>query len=372
MDGDHDRGRDGRRAGRVGATGRRAGVRRILKPAIAVAAVVLAAFLLHRTLSNYSAAELAAAVVAVPWTRLAGAAGFAAASYLCLTGFDYLGLRYAGRPLAYRRAALTSFTSLSLGHNIGFAALSSGAVRYRFYSRWGLDAADVGRVILFCGATVGLGLMTLGGMALLAMSETASELTGLGRTTVLALGAANLALVGAYLALAGFRHAPFRLWRWETEIPSLRLASAQVAVGAANFTFVAACLHQATAAVADVPFLGVASVFVIANVTALVSHVPGGWGVIETVVARLLPGADVIGAILVFRIVYYLVPLGLGGAALAVSELVLRRAKETDGGEERAAAQKTPSPADLRTRPRGRARAGSACGGSGVLDREAG
>lgn len=310
--------------------GRWATVRRVAKPALAVAAVLIAAVLLYRTLSNYSAAELAKAVATVPWIRLAAATGFAAASYLCLTGFDYLGLRYAGRPLAYRCAALTSFTSLSLGHNIGFAALSSGAVRYRFYSRWGLDAADVGRVIVFCGATVGLGLMSLGGMALLAMSETAAELTGLGRTTVLALGAANLVLVGAYLALAGARRAPFRLWRWEMEMPSLRLALAQVAVGAANFTFVAACLHQATAAVADVPFLGVASVYVIANVTALVAHVPGGWGVIETVVLRLLSGADVIGAVLVFRIVYYLVPLGLGGAALAVSELVLRHAKETD------------------------------------------
>lgn len=316
-----------------------AGVRRIAKPALAVAAVLLAAFLLYRTLSNYSAADLAAAIAKVPYARLAAAAGFAAASYLCLTGFDYLGLRYAGRPLSYPRAALASFTSLSLGHNIGFAALSSGAVRYRFYSRWGLDAGDVGRVILFCGATVGLGMMVLGGVALIAMSDTASELTGLGRSAVLALGGANLALVGAYLLLCGMRRMPFRLWHWEMEIPSLRLALAQVAVGALNFTFVAACLHQATAAVADVPFFGVASVYVIANATALVSHVPGGWGVIETVVMRLLSGADVIGAILVFRIVYYLAPLALGATALAISELLLRRHGDPAGRRELAAAE---------------------------------
>lgn len=244
-----------------------------------------------------------------------------------------------GRPLAYRRAALASFTSLSLGHNIGFAALSSGAVRYRFYSRWGLGAGDVGRVILFCGATVGLGMMTLGGVALLAMSATAAELTGLSRGTVLALGAANLALVGAYVALAGLRRAPLQVWRWQVEMPAFRLALAQVGIGAANFAFVAACLHQATSAVADVPFLGVASVYVIANATALVAHVPGGWGVIETVVMRLLSGADVIGAVLVFRIVYFLVPLALGGAAFAISEMVLRRNGRAVGGKELAAAE---------------------------------
>ena len=304
--------------------GRWGSARRLAKPALAVAAILVAAALLYRTLSNYSVADLADAVAKVSTVKLMAAGGFAAASYLCLTGFDYLALRYAG---------------LSLGHNIGFAALSSGAVRYRFYSRWGLDAVDVGKVILFCGATVGLGLMTLGGVALVTMSGTAAEITGLGRATVLALGAANLSLVGAYLLLAGLRRAPFRLWRWRMELPELRLAFAQVGIGALNFSFVAACLHQATSAIADVPFFGIASVYVIANVTALVAHVPGGWGVIETVVMRLLSGAEIIGAVLVFRIVYYLVPLALGAAALAISELALRRKENLAGGETYAAAE---------------------------------
>ena len=322
-----------------GQHGRWRSIGRWAKPALAATAVLIAAVLLYRTLSNYSAADLAAAIAMVPWARLAAAAGFAAASYLTLTGFDYLALRYAGRPLAYRRAALASFTSLSLGHNIGFAALSSGAVRYRFYSRWGLDAADIGKVILFCGTTVGLGMMTLGGIALVAMSGLAAELTGLGRRTVIGLGAVNLGFVGAYLLLARLRSEPFRFRGWRIEVPAFRLALAQVGIGAANFAFVAACLHQATSAVADVPFFGVASVYIIANATALVAHVPGGWGVIETVVMRLLPRAEVIGAVLVFRIVYYLVPLALGGAALAISEMVLRRDADRTGATDFAAAE---------------------------------
>jgi uncharacterized membrane protein YbhN (UPF0104 family) len=136
---------------------------RRLMPFIAVAAIALAAFLLYRTLSRYSWPEIAASVAAIPVHRLIFAAGFAAASYLCLTGFDYLALRYVGRPLPYRKAALASFVALSMGHNIGLAALSSGTIRYRFYSRWGLSAGEVAKVILFCGITVGLGLITLGG-----------------------------------------------------------------------------------------------------------------------------------------------------------------------------------------------------------------
>ncbi len=292
---------------------------------IAAAAIGLAAFLLYRTLSRYSLDQLVAAVAAVPAPRLLGAIGFAAASYLSLTGFDYLALHYVGRPLPYRRAALASFTALSLGHNIGLAALSSGAVRYRFYSRWGLNAGDVARVVLFCGITVGLGLLVLGGAALLLRSGLAMEITGLARPVVVAMGIGCITLPAAYLILSAFVGKPLRIGRWSLDMPPFRLALGQVLIGSVNFAFVAACLHQALAAVAEVAYLGVASVYVIANATALVSHVPGGLGVIESVVMYLLPQNNLIGPLLVFRFVYFLVPLGLGGILLAATELFERR-----------------------------------------------
>ncbi|WP_262269516.1 lysylphosphatidylglycerol synthase domain-containing protein [Microvirga yunnanensis] len=298
---------------------------RYWKYVIAAAAVCLAAFLLYRTLSRYGLDQLTAAVASVPGPRLLGAFGFAAASYLCLTFFDYLALHYVKRPLPYPKAALASFTALSLGHNIGLAALSSGAVRYRFYTRWGLKTAEVAKVIVFCGVTVGLGLLVLGGGALLLRSGLAVEITGLSRPVVLALGVGCLALPALYLILSAFVRRPLRIRRWTLEMPPLKLAVAQVLVGSINFAFVAACLHQALAAVAEVAYLGVASVYVIANATALVSHVPGGLGVIESVVMYLLPQTDLIGPLLVFRFVYFLVPLILGIALFAVTELVHRR-----------------------------------------------
>ena len=292
---------------------------------IAAAAIGLAAFLLYRTLSRYSLDQLVEAVSAVPVPRLLGAAGFAAASYLCLTCFDYLALRYVGKPLPYPKAALASFTALSLGHNIGLAALSSGAVRYRFYSRWGLSTGEVAKVIVFCGITVGLGLLVLGGAALLLRSGLAVEITGLSLPIVIILGIGCLTVPAIYLILAAFVRKTLRIRRWSLEMPPLRLASGQVLIGSINFAFVAACLHQALAAVAEVAYLGVASVYVIANATALVSHVPGGLGVIESVVMYLLPQKDLIGPLLVFRFVYFLVPLGLGSILFAVTELFYRR-----------------------------------------------
>jgi len=292
---------------------------------IFVAAVVLAGFLIYRTVSRYSVEELVASVAAIPSARLLMAGTFAAASYLCLSGFDYLALRYVGRPLPYPKAALASFTSLSLGHNIGIAFLSSGAVRYRFYSRWGLRAADVAKLILFCGITVGLGLMILGGAALLIRPDLAESVTGLSGWTISALGGVCLLLAVIYLILCALVRTPLKVHRWSVELPPLRLAIGQCVIGPLNFACVAGCLHQALAGITEVSYLAVASVYVIANTTALISHVPGGLGVIESVVMYLLPGADIIGALLVFRFVYFLVPLALGVSTFALSEVVLGR-----------------------------------------------
>jgi uncharacterized membrane protein YbhN (UPF0104 family) len=191
----------------------------------------------------------------------------------------------------------------------------------------------VAKVIVFCGITVGLGLLTLGGTALLLRSSLAVEITGLTHPVIIALGLGCLAVPAIYMILSLFVRRPLRIRRWSLEMPAFRLAIGQVLIGSINFAFVAACLHQTLAAMADVAYLGVASVYVIANATALVSHVPGGLGVIESVVMYLLPQSDLIGPLLVFRFVYFLAPLALGSILFAVTELVLRNRGSSSEGE---------------------------------------
>lgn len=292
---------------------------------ITLAAVVLAAYLLYRTLSGYSYAEIVASVTSISGARLAGAAGFMAASYLTLTLFDHLGLRYAGHRLPWHKAALASFTALSLGHSIGFAGISSGAIRYRFYARWGLRVEDVAKVVLFSGLTVSLGLMTLGGVALLARPGGAAELTGLDTGLVVAAGAGLLLLVAGYVVASALVTRTITIRNWAFRLPGLGLALSQVGVGALNFALVAACLHQAVAGFADVAYVTVATAYVTANTAALLAHVPGGLGVIEATVLHMIPGAGLIGAVLIFRFVYFLLPLPIGAASLIACEFLLRR-----------------------------------------------
>ncbi|MEZ2410689.1 lysylphosphatidylglycerol synthase domain-containing protein [Bosea sp. RCC_152_1] len=296
-----------------------------LKPLLAMAVVGLAIGLLYRTLSAHSFEDVAAQLRSVDGARIAAALAFAAGSYGCLTVFDVLALHFAEKPLSYPKAALASFVSLSLGHNLGFAALSSGAIRYRFYSRWGLGAGDVAKVILFCGLTVAIGLATLAALALAARPDLAMRATGLSRGLVLWLAVASTLALGAYLVSCIVLRKELQFAGWSVRLPSWQLAIGQFIVGPLNFAMVAACLHQSIAATGPAAFLDVAAAYVLANIASLVTHVPGGLGVIEALVSLVLAGSQVIGGLIIFRLVYFWVPLLFGGVLLAVSELLLGR-----------------------------------------------
>ncbi len=274
----------------------------------------------YRAFEGRPFSEILGAIGDIPGIQLILAFACAGASYICLSGFDALAVHYVGRPLAYWKIALTSFVSLSIGHNVGVAALSSGAIRYRFYSGFGLSAGDVGKIILFCGLTVGLGLMTLGGLVLILRPTLELGTFALSPAMARAAGTLCLALSCAYVVLAWRRKDPVTVRGHTFRLPGARMAAAQVALGTVNFAFVAATLHQLLAGAASLP--DTVSAYVLANVTGLVSHVPGGLGVLEFVISSLISQGNVIGALLAFRIVYFLVPLMCGITLLVVSEFV--------------------------------------------------
>nr|WP_244919774.1 lysylphosphatidylglycerol synthase domain-containing protein [Rhizobium grahamii] len=289
-------------------------VKRVILNAFLVCGLLLAAYLLYTVFSRYSLDEIVQSSGKISGLRLVAAVGFCALSYLCLTGFDWLALQYIGKPLSYPKAAIASFTALSIGHNLGVAALSSGAVRYRYYARWGLSAEEIAKVILFCGATVGLGLSTLAGIIVLINPMDVARALRVGSRNPFGLGFFCLLLPVSYLILAGTMRSALRVWEWRFTMPSIRLAIGQVAIGTLNFICVAACLHQALGGWAEVSFVQSATAFVLANMAILLSHVPGGLGVLEAVVSAILPGAASIGGLIVFRAIYFLLPLLLGVA----------------------------------------------------------
>jgi len=287
-------------------------------------AILGAAYLLYRTWSQYSFDDVMRALTSIPASHLALGLLFAACSYFCLAWNDWLGVRYAGKPLPFRQTALASFTGLSIGHNVGMAALSSGAVRYRFYSRWGLGAEEIAKIIVFCGVTIALGLSTLGSIGLLMRPDDVAGMTGLGSSAISAIAVACMVFPVGYLLLSATVRKPLKLRSWRFDLPKFPLAAGQLVVGTVNFAFVAACLHQMLSALGDASYLKVATASITANIAAIISHVPGGLGVLEATIVQVLPGAESIAAVIAYRVIYYFIPLAIGLPVFICSEFLLK------------------------------------------------
>ena len=292
--------------------------------AATIVVVIAALVIMAHLLQQFTWQRIIASLNRIGSRQLGLAALYTAGSYLTLTGFDLMGTRYAGSKIAYPRVALTSFLSLSIGHTVGLAPFSSGAIRYRYYSKWGLDARQVGMVILFSALTVAIGEMALSAFSLLAFPDLAQKILRLDLAITMAIGGVIVTALSAYVVLCARLTRPLKLFKWSINLPGWRLALAQIVVGMVNFLLVASALHALLAADAPIGFIVVATAYILGNLAALLTHVPGGVGVLEATIVLLLPGTDVIGPLIAFRIIYFLVPLAIGLVTLATTELLSR------------------------------------------------
>jgi uncharacterized membrane protein YbhN (UPF0104 family) len=294
-----------------------------------LAGLLLGGWLLYRVASQYTVSGIAQSLRMMRWPNIVLSLAFAMASYTCLTLNDWIALRYVGKPLAYRRAALAAFVGLSLGHSIGFAGFSSGPIRYRFYSRWGLDAVDVAKLVLFCGVTVAMGLLSSGAAILILGPGIAAPALRLPVESLKLAGIGLAGVVAAYIALTFAVKRKIVILGRALALPAPHLAIAQIALGIADFACVAACLDAALSSVVPVSYTQVATALAVGNSATLLTHAPGGLGVIETAVTFLVPhrGETLGGGLLVFRLIYYLLPLLVGLAILVIAEIFFRAAK---------------------------------------------
>ena len=305
------------------------GALRRLAPLLGAALFFAALAVLHRELRDVHYAELSAAVARLPSGRVLLALLLTALNYLVLTGYDQLAVAYAGLRLHRGRVALAGFVSYAISNNLGFGLLSGAAVRFRFYTRWGVDALDLSKIVLFQSTTFWLGLLALGGATLgFAPHPWLRDLPA--APLVRALGLALLGLGLAYAVLPLARQAPLRLGRFEVPVPTARLAAGQFVLSILDWSLAAAVL-QALLPPGAVPFGELLGAFLAAQIVGLVSHVPGGLGVFETLMVLALkpylPATSVLPALVLYRAVYYLLPLAAALALLVADEVSERRAQ---------------------------------------------
>jgi phosphatidylglycerol lysyltransferase len=300
-----------------------------LAPLVGAVLFLAALAVLHRELRDVRYHELTAALMGLPQGAVLLALALTALNYLVLTGYDLMAVAYAGPRLRRGRVALAGFLSYAISNSLGFAMLSGAAVRFRFYIRWGVSAAELSRIVLFQTTTFWLGLLVLGGVTLgLFPHPWLRELPG--APFARGLGLLLLGLGFAYALLPLLRRAPLRVGRFEVPVPTPRLAAGQFVLSILDWSLAAAVLQVLLPAGA-VPFSELLGAFLAAQLVGLLSHVPGGLGVFETLMVLALrpylPAVSVVSALVFYRAIYYLLPLAVALALLVADEVQERRAQ---------------------------------------------
>lgn len=307
-------------------------VRRSILLALSVAAALLGAYLFYRVLQRYEFRDVLDSLQSASLTHIALALAMTACSFACISAMEVLAVRYAegGTTTAEPKISLariwrTAVAALGVGHSLGLSALSSGAIRYRMYSRRGLGLTAIGEIVVFSGISVALGLGAVGGLALMWQGETLARILDFSTTWIYAIGAVGLALCSAYIGICAFAPPPLRIFRYRLRLPSWRVAVGQLLFSGLNYACIAAVLYGALASFAEAPYPQVAALLVGSEASAILAHVPGSWGLLEYVFATAFSGPGVVTGLLLFRAIYYLLPLFVGFAVWLADEVAARR-----------------------------------------------
>jgi len=284
---------------------------------------------LHHALGEYHYQDVVHGLRSIPDSNLLAALALVMTGYLVLGGYDGLASRYVGRPLSPGRSLLVAFLAYAVGNNTGFANLGTGSIRFRMYALWGYTGVEIASILAFCSLTFWIGFLALGGTVFFVAPPPLPEALHLLGGSARILGAGFLAVVMAYMLTCLLRTRPLRLRGFSIASPG-HLAVPQIAVSAIDWLLAASALWVLLPGRETLPLPQFIGLYLMAQLIALVSHVPAGLGVLESAMVLLVasperPAAQVLASILVYRLIYYLLPLLAALVLLAVLEAARRR-----------------------------------------------
>jgi uncharacterized membrane protein YbhN (UPF0104 family) len=294
---------------------------------LSITIIAVAAVVLYRMLYDIDIDDVIEAVRATQWQQLILAGVFVAAGYFTLTFYDLFALRTIGRnDVPYQVAALAGFTSYSIGHNVGASVFTGGAVRYRIYSQWGLSAVEVAKICFISGLTFWLGNATVLGSGIAFAPQAASAIDQLPPWINRLFALAILGVLVAYVVWVW--RAPRQIGRsnWQVILPNGPLTLLQIAIGIVDL---GCCAFAMWVLMPDEPHIGfvtLAVIFVSATLLGFASHAPGGIGVFDAAMLIALwqfDREDVLAGLLLFRLVYYIIPFALTLLILGLREVLV-------------------------------------------------
>lgn len=292
---------------------------------LSVLLFALSLWAISQELRQHSIGEIWGSLRAIPESNVFMAVGLTGLNYIVMTGYDAISSRYVRHPLPYWKTAIAAVVTYGVSNSVGMALLSGSAIRYRFYRPWGLSVAKIAQIIAFCNLSFWLGLFVVGGAIFLVQPVAVPKSLNLPFTSVRVLGVIFLSLIFAYLLAAVWSRKSFKIGEWILPHLPIRLCLAQLAVGSFDWMLAAAVFYVLLSASAPIAYASFFGIYLLSQIAGVISNVPGGLGVFETVMLLLLSSsvgsARLFGALLVYRAIYYFLPLGCAALLLGLYEL---------------------------------------------------
>ncbi|MEH1833486.1 MAG: lysylphosphatidylglycerol synthase domain-containing protein [Nostoc sp.] len=287
--------------------------------------LVLSLWAIANELREYNYRDILNSLAAIPKSRLSWAIWLTALGYLVMIGYDILGFSYIGCFLSWNKIAFTNFISSAFSNTIGFALLTGSAIRYRFYSSWGVSKLAIAQVIAFANFTFWLGMFAVAGLLFIINPLQIPTQLHLPFATVRPIGVIFLLLVAAYLLGSILIKQPLIIRGQEFRFPTFKISLAQIAISSFDWILAAAVLYAVLPSNTPLSYLDFLGIYLLAMFAGVVSNVPGGLGVFETIILLILSskvsGAAILSSLLAYRGVYYFLPLLLATGLLGLYEI---------------------------------------------------
>lgn len=281
---------------------------------IGLLAVGLSSWLLYREVRGLSLDDVIDSLHAIPPGRWALAVFATLAAYYALAWYDRLALLHVGRSVSWLFITLASFSAYALAHNLGASVFSGAVVRYRAYRTRGLLPVEIGTLIALTAFTFSLGVILIGGLLLVARPDILDRFSELPDWLGVSAGVAMLCAVALYVIGSWLHFRPVTIANVHIYYPRMQIVWRQLIVGPMEIAAAAAIVYFALPAAGNPGYVVILGIFTLSFSAALLSHAPGGLGVLELIFVAALPEldpADVLAALIVFRVFYLLVPLAI-------------------------------------------------------------
>ena len=316
---------------------------------LSLAIIAVAVVVLFHILRDIHVEEVFAAIKATAPHRIAAAGLFVAGAYFTLTFYDWFALRTIGhKEIRYPIAALGGFTSYSIGHNIGATVFTGGAVRYRIYSAYGLSAIEVAKICFIAGLTFWLGNAAVLGISVSIEPHAAGPITQLPGFFNRIIAIVLLCVLASYVAWVWSAARVIGQGDWEVRLPSGPSTLLQIGIGILDLGCCALAMYMLLPLEPNIGFITLLVVFVSATLLGFASHAPGGLGVFDAAMLVALwefDKEDILAGLLLFRLLYYIVPFITALIILGTRELML----SMRGTQPRAAIKTVKASAPLRS-----------------------